>query len=115
MGAIQEDALRLIVDALVRDHPGDIPLDALGDAMAGLSGDPAQVEWIIDAVEAHGRKIAAAGGPSGIEALRKVIPTARALAEELGRPARPAEIALRTALGETEVRRALLLATVMGR
>jgi uncharacterized protein YidB (DUF937 family) len=43
------------------------------------------------------------------------VPAARSIASATGRTARVTEIAARTGLSEDEVRRALLLARVMGR
>ncbi len=110
--------LRDALARMLRDSEDSrrVDLDAIGDAIGVGAVDVAQIEAILDALEANGRTIGATGGgATGIAHLKRVIPAARALAGELGRAARVSEIAERAAMPEADVRHALLLAKVMGR
>jgi hypothetical protein len=106
-----DDVLR----SLLERHQDVVPLDAIGDAIGARAISTEQIEQLLDAIERSGRTIAAPTEARGVETLRKVIPTARALGNELGRTATVTEIAARANLAEDEVRRALLLAKVMQR
>ncbi len=110
-----DPALRSVVDRLLVMHPTRVELDAIGEAIGAMPIDAAGIEAILDALEDAGRTVAAPAGAHGIAALRKVVPAARALADDLGRTARVSEIAARAGLTEAEVRQALLLAKVMSR
>lgn len=110
--------LREALDRLLRESEDArrVDLDAIGDAIGTGAVDVAQIEAILDALEANGRTIvASSGGGTGIANLKRVIPAARALGSELGRPARVSEIAERAGMPDGDVRHALLLAKVMGR
>ena len=109
--------LRTALDELLRNSEDSrrVTLDTVGDALGSLAVDATQIDAIFGALEAEGRTIEAPSGGHGVAALRKVVPAARAIAKEQGRTARVPEIAERSGLSEDEVRRALLLARVMGR
>jgi DNA-directed RNA polymerase sigma subunit (sigma70/sigma32) len=92
-----------------------VSIDAMGDALGASAVDATQIDAILTALEGAGRKVDAPSGAHGIAALRKVVPAAKEIAKEQGRTARVPEIAERSGLSEDEVRRALLLARVMGR
>lgn len=109
--------LRTALDALLASSEDSrrVTIDAIGDAIGATAADAAQIDAMLGALEAAGRTIDAPSGGHGVAALRKVVPVARAIAKERGRTARVPEIAAETGLSEDEVRRALLLARVMGR
>jgi hypothetical protein len=92
-----------------------VSLDTIGDELGTAAIDSTQIDQLLTDLEAAGRTIDPPTGASGVAALRKVGAAARALAKEHGRTARVPEIAERAGLTEDEVRRALLLARVMGR
>jgi hypothetical protein len=109
--------LREALDSLLA-HSEDsrrVTLDAIGDAIGIGVVDATQIDFMFSELERAGRTIDAPSGAAGVASLRKVVPAARAIAAEQGRTARVAEIAERAGLTEDEVRRALLLARVMGR
>lgn len=106
--------VRAALDTLLASGEQEVSLDAVGDAIGAAAIDTQQIEQLLDALEAAGRKVVAPAG-AGVATLRKVIPAAKLLAKELGRTPRVSEIATRTAVSEAEVRRALLLAKVMQR
>lgn len=92
-----------------------VTIDAIGDAIGTGVVDATQIDFMLAELERAGRTIDAPSGAMGVASLRKVVPAARAIANDTGRTARVVEIAERTGLSEDEVRRALLLARVMGR
>jgi len=109
---LREALARLIVSS---EDTRRVTLDAIGDAIGTGAIDTSQIDFILGELERAGRTIDAPSGAAGVASLRKVVPAARTIAGERGRTARVAEIAERTGLSEDEVRRALLLARVMGR
>lgn len=110
------DHLRAALDALLQrsEDSRRVAIDAIGDAIGTSAVDTTQIDTILSALEAAGRRIDAPSGAHGVANLRKVVPAARAI-RAAGRAPRVAEIAADTGLTEDEVRRALLLARVMGR
>ncbi len=109
--------LRTALDALLANSEDSrrVTIDAIGDAVGTTAVDATQIDALLGALEAAGRTIDAPSGAQGVATLRKVVPVARAIARARGRTARVAEIAAEAGLSEDEVRRALLLARVMGR
>jgi Sigma-70 region 3 len=93
----------------------DVSLDQIGDAIGTIAITAEEIERLIDALEAKGRRVSGPSGGGGESRLKVVIATARALTAELGRKPSPAEIASRTELTETDVRYALALAKVIAR
>ncbi|HEU4407831.1 MAG TPA: sigma-70 domain-containing protein [Polyangiaceae bacterium] len=113
MRAAIREALGLL---LAQSAPGaELTLDAVGDALGDRAVTPDEIGWLLDELEAAGRRVGGAPGASALTALNGVLASARALRNELGRPARVDELAARSGLSEAEVRRALLFARVMGR
>lgn len=107
------EALELLLAA---SAPGaELTLDAVGDALGDRPVTPEEIGWLLDELEAAGRRVGDAPGVGAVAALGGVLVSARALRDELGRSARVDEIAARSGLSEGEVRRALLFARVMGR
>jgi len=109
--------LRAIVDRLIATSEASrqVSLDALGQAIGVQSISYAEIDAMISALEARGRKVEAASGGRGEEYLRLVVPAVRSLSSELGRRPSPSEISLRTRLSLEQVRHALLLARIMQR
>jgi hypothetical protein len=93
----------------------EVTLDAIGEAIGLRAVSHEDVDGILHALEARGRRILAPEGGGGEERLRTVVVTARALSSELGRRPAIAEIAARSGLAEGEVRQALFLARVIQR
>ena len=109
--------LRAIVDALLAASADtrEIRLDAIGNAIGARAVTAVEIEAMMTALEASGRRVVSPEGGAGEERLKAVIAAARALAPELGRAATVAEIAARSGLSTGEVRHALALAKVMQR
>ncbi|MEO7095799.1 MAG: sigma-70 domain-containing protein, partial [Polyangiales bacterium] len=66
-------------------------------------------------LETEGRQVVVPTGATGIASLKLVLPATRRLATELGRKPTIDEIASVSGLAASDVRRALLLAQVIGR
>ncbi len=92
-----------------------VTLDEVGEALGVLAVSADDVDALLTALEAAGRRVVGPEGARGVEGLRRVIPAARQLTASLGRRPTVAELVERTGLSEAEVRRALALASVMGR
>jgi hypothetical protein len=92
-----------------------VTLDQIGEAVGTLAVSVADVDALIIALEAEGRRIAGPEGQRGVANLRRILPEVRALTESLGRRPTIAELAARTGLSEADVRHALALGNVMGR
>ena len=109
--------VRAVLDELmVASAPGgELSLDAIGDAIGDLAITPEEIGWVLDALERDGRRVGTTAGLSSVAALAGVLASARALRQELGRPARVDELSARSGMSEREVRRALLFARVMSR
>jgi hypothetical protein len=93
----------------------EVTLDVIGDAVGLRPVSHEDVDGILRALEARGRRVIAPEGGGGEERLRRVVVTARQLSTELGRRPAIAEIAARSGLAEGEVRQALFLARVIQR
>jgi DNA-directed RNA polymerase sigma subunit (sigma70/sigma32) len=106
--------LRAIVDALLASD-GAITLDALGEALGARAVYVAEIEAMVDALEAAGRPIVGPTEPQGVARLHAVLSAARALRQELGRTPTVKEIAARTTLPLDAVKHALELAKVIQR
>jgi hypothetical protein len=90
-----------------------IPLDALGDALGDSFVTTDEIDAMIAALEASGRRVDVEDEGRGIERLRGVLAAARDLRTELGRSPTPEEIRQKTGLSMFAVRHALGLARVM--
>jgi hypothetical protein len=112
---LREELDAIVAGLAASSASKEVTLDAIGEAIGARPVSPAEIEAIIDALEARGVRVVGPEGGGGEERLRVVVTTARALVAELGRKPRPAEIAERSGLTEDEVRRALALAQVMQR
>lgn len=107
------EALGLLLAGSAPDT--ELALDAVGEALADQPVTPEEIGWLLDELEAAGRRVGGTSSVAAAAALARVLASARALRDELGRPARVDELAVRAGLAEGEVRRALLFARVMGR
>lgn len=109
--------LQAVVDALLlaSERSKTVTLDAIGEAIGTKAVGTEEVDAIVSALEARGRKVLAPEGQRGEGHLRDVIAAARALKSELGRTPSAKEIAARSGLDERDVRHALELAKVMQR
>ena len=109
--------LRKIVDDLLAASADsrEIHLDAVGEAIGARAITTPEIEAIMDALDAAGRKLVGPQGGDGEARLKTVVATARTLQPELGRKPTVAEIAARSGLTEDDVRHALTLAKVMQR
>ncbi|MCA9585504.1 MAG: hypothetical protein KC657_09115 [Myxococcales bacterium] len=108
--------LRHIVEALVAGAAaGAVSLDDVGAALGAIAVTTAEIESMIDAIEARGVAVRAPRGGEGERHLGRVISASRDLRAELGRVPRVDELAERAGLSAAEVRHALSLARVMQR
>lgn len=109
----------LLAQLLSGSAPGrELSLDAIGDTIGDRAITPDEIGWIFDELERAGRRVGREPNAQGVtmtETLGRVLASARALRQELGRPARVDELAAQAGLPEGEVRRVLLFARVLGR
>jgi|GEM_PF-3126205 len=103
--------LAAIVERLLARFPKEIPIDAIGEETALVTGRAEDVDAIVTALEKAGRPLRSAvseaseaGGPA---LLATVLKTARALQVASGRTPTAPEIAQACGLAEGDVRRAL--------
>jgi hypothetical protein len=94
---------------------GSVSLDEVADAMDVVRASAADVEALLDALEAGGVEVRSPEPVDLPAELAKVLGAARALGAELGRRATIDEIGARAGLDATAVRRALLYARVLSR
>ena len=115
-GALRPSLARIVKDLLAEER-ANIPLDAIGEALGDTFVTPDEIDAILSALEAAGRRVGDDDGDAarGIERLRGVIDAARALRAELGRSPTTEELIARTGLSAFAVRHALGLAKVMQR
>ncbi len=108
-----EDVLRQLLET--SKETGEVSLDTLGEALGVHAISTDDVDAIMHALEAEGRRVIGPEGGGGEERLRVVVTTARALVVELGRKPSVVEIASRSGLAVEDVRQALALAKVIQR
>ncbi len=109
--------LSAIVDALLAASEGarEVSLDAIGEAIGARAITSEEIDAMISALEAAGRKVVGPEGGAGEARLKEVVSAARALGPELGRKPTVSEIATRSGLSVAEVHHALALLKVMQR
>ena len=109
--------LRAIADRLLADSAStsEVTLDVIGHAIGARAITAVEIDELLGVLEQAGRTIASPAGGDGEARLKAVVAAARALAGELGRPAKVAEIAARAVLSPGDVRHALTLLKVMQR
>jgi hypothetical protein len=93
----------------------EVSLDGIGEAFGTLAVTAEEIDQLLTDLEDRGRRVVGPSGGGGESRLKTVIAAARALEGELGRKARPAEIAARAGITEEQVRHALALARVIAR
>lgn len=110
-------ALRAIVDGLLaRFTRGEaIALDDVGDALGTTAASYDEIDAMLRALEAEGRRVAGPEGAKGERTLQTVLADARVFRAEHGRAPSAAQIAERTGLDVERVRHALALARVMAK
>ncbi len=110
--ALEESVAALLASS---ESSREVTLDAIGEAIGTRAVSHDDVDAIMRALEAKGRRVTGPEGGGGEERLRSVLAAARVLVAELGRKPTIAEIAARSGLSEDHVRHALSLARVMQR
>ena len=106
--------LQAIFDAIKAGHPEGLTLNTLSEELVDKPVDYADIEQLIAALEEDGVDLAGPEPPPRPEQLREVLKAARALAMETGKRPTTAELAARTGLTLTVVRRALRLGKSAG-
>ncbi len=109
--------LQAIVDRLLAAsaESGEVQLDEVGAAIGARAVTAPEIEAIIDALDAAGRKLVGPDGGAGEDRLKAVVAAARTLGPALGRKPTVAEIAAHAGISEADVRHALALVKVMQR
>lgn len=109
--------LARIVEALVAAAPpGEgVALDAIGDALGVLAVSQDEIDAMLDAIEAAGRRVMGPEGGNGEATLGVVLDVARALRLETGKAPTAPQIAAKAGLPVERVRHALALARVMSK
>ena len=106
--------LQAIFDELMKAHPDGLTLDELSDETWNRPLSYADIDELIGALEEAGVDLDSAGPPPRPDELVQVLATARALAQETGKRPTVDEIATRSGLNATVVRRALRLGRSIG-
>lgn len=111
------EPLRQVLDALLEgsEDRRAVTLDEIGESLGVMAVNAEEIDALLTALEAAGRRIDGPDGAHGESRLRVVIAAARELRAELGRTPRPEEIAARASMPIEAVRHALALAKVMQR
>ena len=109
--------VRAVIHALLAasEDSRRVPLDAIGDALGAQAFTQAEIERVVDALEAAGRAVIGPAPGALASDLRAVLVAARAFAGRTGRNATVDELAAETGLPADAVRAALGLARVLGR
>ena len=109
--------LRAIVDRLLAQSAtgGAIALDDVGDALGTTAASYDEIDAMLHALEAAGRRVSGPEGAKGERTLRTVLDDARAFRAETGRAPTAPQIAERTGLDVERVRHALALARVISK
>jgi hypothetical protein len=106
--------ISIILQRLLAPGCRTISLDEIGDAIGAEAISQTEIEALLDALEQAGNQV---GGPSPSikEHLRAVLREARAIRERSQTPPHARDIALATGLSVSDVRAALLYASVLSR
>jgi len=102
-------AIEAIVEQLLRRHraSGRVHLNDLGEVIGVQAITQAEIEEIVDRLEAEGLRVGEALDDEDVSVLRAVLDAVRRLRASLGRRPTVAEIAREAGCAEHEVRRAL--------
>lgn len=106
--------VRSIIDQLLESSGEIVELDAVGNAIGSARVSIEEIEVIFTAIEAAGRSL----GDQQLQAkahLPSVIAAARRIEQEAGRRPTLQELSAATQLSLSEVKAALLFASVLGR
>lgn len=113
---LRPELVRIVDDLLRGTIAGDsVTLDQIGEAIGARAIGQDEIDGVLSAIEARGRRVVSAEGGQGESHLKRVLSAARALRAELGRSPRSEEIASRAGLTQSEVQHALTLARIMQR
>jgi hypothetical protein len=99
--------LQPIFDAIMTAHPQGLTLDELGEELLSKPVTYADIDEIIGALEEAGVELEGPEAPARPQDLALALAAARALTEETGKRPSTEEIAHRTGLTPSAVRRAL--------
>ena len=106
--------LQAILEAIKLGHPEGLTLNTLSEELVDKPVDYGEIEQLIGALEDAGVDLVGPEPPPQPEQLRQVLLAARTLAAETGKRPTTAELAVRTGLTLTVVRRALRLGKSAG-
>ena len=106
--------LQAIFDAIKAGHPEGLTLNTLSEELVDKPVDYGEIEQLIGALEDAGVDLVGEEPPPQPAQLRQVLIAARELAAETGKRPTTAELAARTGLTLTVVRRALRLGKSAG-
>ena len=111
------DELAAIVSSLLASSEDrrEVSLDAIGESIGTRAVTAVDIDEVIGALEASGRRVVGASTGSGVANLRAVLDAVRSLGAELGRRPTRAEIAERSGLSADAVQHALALSAVIQR
>lgn len=105
----------LLADLLAASEDArTVRLDDIGAAIGTAAVSADEIDALIEALEGAGRTVGGAEGLTGIAALHQVVGAARRLAA-MGKRPNVADLVQATGLPDSEVRKALLFARVLGR
>jgi hypothetical protein len=99
--------LQSIFEAIMQAHPDGLTLDELSDELSTKPVTYADIDELIGALEDAGVNLDAPETPAGPDELARVLAAARALTEETGKRPSAEQIAERTGMTASAVRRAL--------
>ena len=106
--------LRAVVSGLLKRPGATLSLDDIAEAIGDLLVSAEEIDEILTAIEA--KRSVDADPPLGArESLARVLASARALKQELGRAPAPSEIEQHSGLSAASVRLALLYARTLQR
>jgi hypothetical protein len=107
---------KIVATLLVKsERSRNVSIDAIGEAFGVSAASSTDVDLVMTALEAKGRKVTAPTGGDGPDRLREVLAAAKELQTELARVPRADEIAERAGMPTDRVWRALAFAKVLGR
>jgi hypothetical protein len=101
--------LQSLFDALLAAHPNGLTLDELSEELSNKAVTYADIDELVGALEGAGLDLEADASVGHPDELARVLTAVRALIAETGQKPSTAEIAARTGLTATAVRRALRL------
>ncbi|MBX3184498.1 MAG: hypothetical protein KIT72_02490 [Polyangiaceae bacterium] len=106
--------LQIVLTSLVARTEAELSLSQVAEALGDLAVSHEDIDWLIGELEARGFTVDVPGGVGGIEALRRVLSSARALKGQGERATLP-RICEHSGLSREAALRGLALARVLGR